>query len=194
MKIEFDTKDLSEHELYSVMSILGKRFKRALSGKEKSELTESRFRQFLKEDRPKTTDYDFCSGEGYFFESCRVELKQFDVLKKSPKLQQVKPYCYDLIIVGAEYKNKTEWWLLETNKISSSAGKEHQELGKLPLNRQHKGNQKEGQISYSDRFKKTAIKVCDTGPINYSENDLGLSDQEISKILHFTKNHKTCIL
>jgi len=189
MRIVIDTDRLSEEITKQIFTLIGKNFELSLSGKEKSELLEDRLRKTINEKRPKTTDYDFETGQDYFFTDDKVELKQFNALGSSPKLQQVKPHLYDKILVAAEFENKTEWWLLLTKNISSNAGKENKENGKLVLQRQHKGNLLEGQITFTKEFKKQSTLLTTTGPINYKETDLGLNDYELKNILILTKNH-----
>ena len=189
MKIQIDTNTLTEEQKVQLFQLLGNNFKMSLSGKEKSELLEARMRLTLHESRPETTDYDFRSGEGFFFNDDKVELKQFDALGSSPKLQQVKPALYNKILVAAEFPDYTDWWVITCDKISSVAGKENREEGKLTLQRQHKGNELEGQITFTDQFKNAATNILSTGPINYSSEDLGLSDEHIREILNFVKNY-----
>jgi HKD family nuclease len=189
MKITIDTQKISPDKVKEIFRILGDNYTMSLSGKEKSELLEARVRITLGEPRPNTTDYDFCQGNGYFFEKDKIELKQFDALGSSPKLQQVKPALYNKILVAAEYPNNTEWWVISSNKISSVAGKENREEGKLTLQRQHKGNLLEGQVTFTKQFKNEATKITTTGPVNYTKKDLGLTDEEIFEILNFVKNH-----
>ena len=132
---------------------------------------------------------DLCHGDGYYFDSDKIELKQFDAEGSSPKLQQVKPALYNKILVAAEFPETTEWWIVKSDQISRRAGKEHKENGKLTLQRQHKGNEYEGQITFTEQFKKAATKVCETGPVDYTKEDLGLTNEEILQILEFTKNY-----
>lgn len=189
MKITIDTDRLTEEQRLRLFEIIGEEFNLSLSGKEKSELLENRMRFSLGEPRPDTTDYDFCYGESYFFDNDKVELKQFDALGSSPKLQQVKPALYNKILVAAEFPETTEWWVITSDKISAVAGKEHKEEGKLTLQRQHKGNELEGQITFTQQFKDSATFIQSTGPVNYTLDNLGLTDDEIIEILTFVKNH-----
>jgi hypothetical protein len=94
-----------------------------------------------------------------------------------------------LVQVAAEFPEKTEWWVITTDKISSVAGKENKELGKLTLQKQHKGNELEGQITFTQQFKKMATQISETGPLNYSKKNLGVSDEEILQILEKVKKH-----
>lgn len=189
MKITINTEQFSEEQLNQLFRLLGPNYAPSLSGKEKSELLEARMRLCLGEPRPDTTDYDFCNGEGFFFDEDKVELKQFDALGSSPKLQQVKPALYNKILVAAEFPDFTDWWVIKSDKISSVAGKENKEEGKLTLQRQHKGNELEGQITFTEQFKKAATNILSTGPINYNSETLGLSDEHILEILTFVKNY-----
>lgn len=181
--------ELDEEKKTMVLQLVGENFSLFLTGKEKSEFTERRIRQVLRETRPDTTDYDFRTGDGFYFSQDRVELKQFDANGKQPKIQQVKPELYDKIVVVAEFQDKALWYLLHTDKISKLAGKKNKEDGKLALNSQHKGNTKEGQISYNKSFIKTAIYITETSKIDYRQDNLGISDEQILEILEFTKNH-----
>lgn len=189
MKITVNTEQFTEEQVRQLFTILGENYTMSLSGKEKSELLEARMRFVLGEPRPETTDYDFRTGEDYFFSTDRVELKQFDAMGSSPKLQQVKPALYNKILVAAEFPDFTEWWVINSNKISSVAGKENKEEGKLTLQRQHKGNELEGQITFTSQFKNQATHILNTGPINYTLSNLGLSDEHILEILTFVKNY-----
>jgi hypothetical protein len=188
-KITINLENFTDSVRKQILHLIGEDYGISLTGKEKSEKTESRLREVIRESRPSSTDYDFQTGRGYFFDSERVELKQFDATGKQPKIQQVKPELYDKIIVIAEFTDKALWYLLHTNKISKLAGKKNNELNKLALNSQHKGNQKEGQISYNKTFKKNAIFILETPFIDYRKADLGLSDEKLLEILEFTKNH-----
>lgn len=189
MKIQINTNDFSQTEIDNILEIVGNRYTPSLSGKEKSEKLEKRLRYSINEDRPNTTNYDFCSGPKFFFTKHRIELKQFDAMGTAPKLQQVKPKLYDKILVCAEFPNRAEWWVLNTEDISPKAGKEHKQSGKLSLNRQHSGNEFEGQISFTKQFKEKATKICETNFLNYKREDLGITNEEILKILNFVKNH-----
>ncbi len=189
MKITIDLDTFTPELRERLTSIVGENYHLSLSGKDKSERLESRLRKVISEPRPDTTDYDFCHGVEHYFEKDRVELKQFAVLGKSPKLQQVKPHLYDKILVAAESDDKTDWWILETKYVSPKAGKENKENGKLALARQHKGNEFEGQISYNETFKKYAKFILTTGPVDYKKENLGLEDDILSQILLFVKNH-----
>ena len=189
MKISIDTKNLTKEQCIALFSLIGEDYTLNLSGKEKSERLEARLRKVLSETKPNTTDYDFCQGPNYFFENDKVELKQFYVSGTQPKLQQVKPHLYDKILVAAEYDDKTEWWVIKTNKISAKAGKEHKEDGKLTLTRHHKGNELEGQISFKNLFKKSATFITVTSFVDYRDTNLGLSDEVLMSILETTKNH-----
>jgi hypothetical protein len=188
-KITIDLEKFTQEKRNQILALLDDDYTLSLTGKEKSEKTEIRMRRVLQESRPDTTDYDFRSGQGYFFANEKVELKQFDAEGKQPKLQQVKPELYDKIIVIAEYQDKALWYLLHTDKISKLAGKNHKEPGKLALNSQHKGNAKEGQISFNKTFLKNAIYITQTSKIDYRKDDLGITDDKILEILEFTKNH-----
>jgi hypothetical protein len=188
-KITINLNNFDSETQDQIRRLIGENYLISLTGKEKSERTEARMRKVIGESRPNTTDYDFKFGEDNFFKTDRVELKQFDAEGTQPKLQQVKPDLYDKIIVIAEFENKTLWYLLHTSKISRIAGKENKEVGKLTLTRQHKGNEKEGQISYNKIFIKAAIFIKETSKIDYKKNDLGISDEDILEILEFTKNH-----
>ena len=189
MKITIDTEQFTEEQVRQLFNIIGENYNMSLSGKEKSELLEARIRFTLGEPRPETTDYDFRTGEEYFFTTDKVELKQFDALGSSPKLQQVKPALYNKILVAAEFPEFTEWWVIKTDKISQVAGKENKEDGKLTLQRQHKGNELEGQITFTQQFKSMATYLLSTGPIDYTQSNLGLTDEYILEILNHVKNH-----
>ena len=188
-KISINLDLFTEEKRNQILEIIGDNYSLSLTGKEKSELTEARMRRVIGEPKPDTTDYDFPSGEGFFFDTDKIELKQFDAEGKQPKLQQVKPELYNKIIVIAEFHDKALWYLLSTDKISKLAGKENKEPNKLPLNSQHKGNLKEGQISYNKPFKKAATFITETSKLDYRQDDLGITDEEILQILEFTKNH-----
>jgi hypothetical protein len=189
MKITINTEQFNEEQIRQLFNILGENYSMSLSGKEKSELLEARMRFTLAEPRPETTDYDFRTGEDYFFTTDKVELKQFDALGSSPKLQQVKPALYNKILVAAEFPDFTEWWVIKSDKISQVAGKENKEDGKLTLQRQHKGNELEGQITFTQQFKNSATYILSSGPIDYTQTDLGLTDETILQILTYVKNH-----
>ena len=189
MKIVIDTENFTKEQSEMLFQIIGKQYALSLSGKERSEMLENRLRSVIGETKPDTTDYDFCSGDDYFFGNLKIELKQFDALGSSPKLQQVKPTLYDNILVVAEYPNKSEWWVIKSDKISSKSGKENKEEDKLTLQRQHKDSEFEGQVSFTGPFKKSATKIYESTPIDYTEETLNLSDQDILTILTLTKNH-----
>ena len=188
-KIAINLEHFTEERRNQILQLIGEDYTLSLSGKEKSEKTEARMREVIGESRPASTDYDFQTGEGYFFDTEKVELKQFDAEGKQPKLQQVKPELYDKIIVAAEFSDRTLWYVLSTDEISRLAGKRNKEVGKLALNSQHKGNAKEGQISYNKQFLRKALFITQTPKIDYKQNNLGLSDEEILEILTFTKYH-----
>lgn len=188
-KIIIDLSEFSEQKIRQIEALIGEKYTLSLTGKEKSELTEKRMRKVINESRPKSTDYDFNVGSEYFFTKDRVELKQFYIKGTSPKIQQVKPELYDKIIVCAEDDDETIWYLLHTNKISKVAGKKNKESNKLTLCTQHKGNLKEGQISYNSQFKKEATYITTTKKLDYKKVDLGIADETILEILEFTKNH-----
>jgi hypothetical protein len=189
MKIELNQKDYSPKEWSQIMSLVGLNYKLSLSGKERSEITESRLRSVINEKKPNTTEHDFKIGPLAFFSNERVELKQFTVSGKSPKLQQVKPHLYEKILVAAEFNTKTEWYVLNTSQISKKSGRENKENNKLTLTRQHKGNEREGQISFNSTFKKFATLITTTKPINYTQEDLGLDNEILFQILNQVKNH-----
>ena len=188
-KITINLEHFTEDQKKQILNLLGDNYTPTLTGKEKSEKTEARIRSVILENRPQTTDYDFQCGEKFFFTKDRVELKQFDALGTQPKLQQVKPSLYDKIIVIAEFEDKALWYLLHTNNISKLAGKQNKESGKLPLNSQHKGNSREGQISYNKTFLKMATFITESPKLDYKKESLGLTDEKILEILEFTKNH-----
>jgi hypothetical protein len=147
-----------------------------ISGKERSELTEKRIMDVLKIEKPKTSEYDFLYLDTMF------ELKQAEAYLNQPKFQQIKPNCYPFIICMLNHKDKSEWYLLETAKISKKAGKENAEVGKLPLNSQHRYNLAEGQISPNKLFKKYSIFLGEYEPLFYYKSDLNLSDNSILSI------------
>jgi hypothetical protein len=188
-KIVIDKKNFSKDVWNKLIGLIEDKYVSFQTGKSKSDLLEQRMRSAINESKPETTDYDFPHGEKHFFVNDKVELKQFDTTGSSPKLQQVKPRLYNKILVAAEFPEKTEWWVITTDKISSVAGKENKELGKLTLQKQHKGNELEGQITFTQQFKKMATKISETGPLNYSKKNLGVSDEEILQILEKVKKH-----
>ena len=158
-----------------------------ISGKERSELTERRILSILKLEKPKTSEYDF------LYNNLKLELKQAEAYLKQPKFQQIKPNCYPYIICMLNYRDKSEWYLLETSKISKKAGKANVEAGKLPLNAQHRYNVNEGQINPNSAFKKVAIFLGNFEPLLYHKNDLNLSTDSVltifSNIENIVKNH-----
>jgi hypothetical protein len=188
-KITINLENFTKNDQTKILQLLSDNYTLSLTGKEKSEKTEKRMRDSINEGRPSTTDYDFQSGSNRFFGQQKIELKQFDGEGKQPKIQQVKPELYDKIIVIAEYSDKALWYLLHTSKISKFAGKGNKEKDKMALNVQHKGNLKEGQISYSKTFKKNAIFITETHNLDYRKNNLGITDEKIIEILEFTKKH-----
>jgi hypothetical protein len=147
-----------------------------ISGKERSELTERRIMDVLGINKPNTSQYDFLYLQTMF------ELKQAEAYLKQPKFQQIKPDCYPYIICMLNYKDKSEWYLLETSKISKKAGKANVESGKLPLNAQHRYNVTEGQINPNKAFKQVAIFLGDYEPLFYYKTDLNLSANSILDI------------
>jgi hypothetical protein len=149
-----------------------------ISGKERSELTERRIMDVLRIDKPNTSQYDF------YYLNTMFELKQAEAYLKQPKFQQIKPDCYPYIICMLNHKDKSEWYLLETSKISKKAGKKNVENGKLPLNAQHRYNLTEGQINPNKAFKNAAIFLGDYEPLFYYKNDLNLSDSSILDIFN----------
>jgi hypothetical protein len=82
------------------------------------------------------------------------------------------------------HKDKSEWYLLETSKISKKAGKKNVENGKLPLNIQHRDHQTEGQISPNAAFKEAAIFLGYYEPLFYYKDDLNLSSSSILDIFN----------
>ena len=91
------------------------------------------------------------------------------------------------------FKNKSEWYLLETDKISKKAGKQNSEVGKLPLNAQHRYNITEGQINPNKAFKSVAHYLGTYEPLFYYKEDLNLTDHTIldifNKIEKITNNY-----
>jgi hypothetical protein len=149
-----------------------------ISGKERSELTESRIRDVMQLARPTSSDHDF------LFSSTKMELKQAEAYMKGPKFQQIKPSCYSHIICMLNHRDKSEWYLLETNKISKRSGASNVEAGKLPLNTQHRYNTAEGQISPGAAFKKMALFLGQYEPLVYYKEDLNLPDESIRDIFN----------
>ena len=149
-----------------------------LSGKERSLLTEQRIRDILGIDNPNTSEYDL------LYLNTRFELKQAEAYLKQPKFQQIHPHCYPYIICMLNHKDRSEWYLLETSKISKKAGKKNVENGKLPLNIQHRGHHTEGQISPNEAFKEAAIFLGDYEPLFYYKDDLNLSSSSILYIFN----------
>jgi|LakMenEpi03Aug12_release.lakeMendotaPanAssembly.Ray.scaffolds.fasta_scaffold281105_2 hypothetical protein len=149
-----------------------------LSGKERSLLTEQRVRNVLGIEKPKTDEYDL------LYLNTRFELKQAEAYLKQPKFQQIHPHCYPYIICMLNHKDKSEWYLLETSKISKKAGKKNVENGKLPLNIQHRGHQTEGQIYPNAAFKEAAIFLGYYEPLFYYKDDLNLSSSSILDIFN----------
>lgn len=158
-----------------------------ISGKERSELTERRILNVLGLDKPSTSQYDF------FYLNTMLELKQAEAYLQQPKFQQVKPDCYPYIICMLNHKDRSEWYLLETSKISKKSGKKNVENGKLPLNIQHRNHPTEGQIAPNVAFKKAAIFLGDYEPLFYYKDDLNLSNSSIlnifKKIENLVKKH-----
>ena len=60
---------------------------------------------------------------------------------------------------------------------------------KLGIYKHYKGNEYEGQITFTEQFKKAATQICVTGPVDYTKDDLGLKDKEILEILTYVKNY-----
>jgi hypothetical protein len=149
-----------------------------ISGKERSELTERRIMDVLGINKPDTSQYDF------FYLNTMFELKQAEAYLKQPKFQQIKPDCYPYIICMLNHKDRSEWYLLETSKISNKAGKKNAENGKLPLNSQHRYNLTEGQINPNKAFKETAIFLGEYEPLFYYKADLNLSNSSILDIFN----------
>jgi hypothetical protein len=147
-----------------------------ISGKERSELTESRIRSAMQLSKPVSSDHDF------LFCGTKIELKQAEAYMKGPKFQQIKPSCYSHIICMLNYRDKSEWYLLETSKISKKAGASNVESGKLPLNAQHRYNTAEGQISPNKAFKKASHFLGQYRPLLYYREDLNLPDETIVDI------------
>ena len=189
-KIVLESKNFTEEVWNNIINLIGGEFVSFQTGKSKSEKLEARMRKSINEPRPKTTDYDFCNGEGYFFVEEKVELKQFTSKNGGGSAQQVKPALYDVMIVVAEFTTKAEWWVIKTEKISKFSGKNNKEKNKLTLQKQHKGNLEEGQISFNKEFKKNAKHILTSGPIIYDQENLGLSDETVMEILNAAKNIK----
>jgi len=147
-----------------------------ISGKERSELTESRIRNVMQLSKPSSSDHDF------LFQGTKLELKQAEASGKQPKFQQIKPSCYSHIICMLNHRDKSEWYLLETDKISKKSGASNVEVGKLPLNAQHRYNESEGQISPNAAFKKVAKFLGEYEPLLYYKEDLNLPDESIMNI------------
>jgi hypothetical protein len=153
-----------------------------ISGKERSELTERRIMDVLNIEKPNTSRYDF------FYVDTEFELKQAEAYMKQPKFQQVKPSCYDYIICMLNYKDKSEWYLLDTSKISKKSGSKYSEDGKLPLNTQHRNSITEGQITPNKAFKKFAEFIGEYEPLFYYKKDLNLSSNSIFEIFNKIEN------
>jgi|694.fasta_scaffold125472_1 hypothetical protein len=177
-----DLSKLSDTHRDFIVKNLGYALTNNLSGKERSEVTEQRIRDVMGISRPSTSEYDF------LFEGFKIELKQAETTGTKPKFQQVKPALYSHIICMLNYEDRSEWYVLKTSDISSLAGKENVEAGKLPLNKQHRGNTQEGQISPNKLFYKFAIKLGVYEPLQYNNDDLNLSTTSIQDIFSKISN------
>lgn len=182
-KLFLDLSLLSSQDRDEIVNKYSDAVKLNITGKERSELTEARIMNYLKIQKPNTTSYDFLINDVKF------ELKQAEGYLKQPKFQQVKPSCYSYIICMLNYKNKSIWYLLDTNDISSKSGKTNVEQNKLPLNIQHRGNLHEGQVSPNKKFKKFAVLLGEYEPLNYVMSDLNLSDKSLNEIFGKIKKH-----
>jgi hypothetical protein len=208
MNIDFSR--LSKKEQEAIIEIVVKNNALKIGGASKAKITEDRFRSVIGESRPSTTNYDFASGEGTFFNTDRVELKQFTG-QNNWKAQQVKPLLYDKVLMCREEKDASFWFVVKTELISSKVStlqNRYKEPGKLRLNGQHKGNLHEGMIgmdkntkafikgkclqiipSNKDEWSDLVTFIGKFPPLNYSKEDLGLDDSEVLSILTFVKNH-----
>lgn len=206
--VAFDQNKIPKNQLDIVLGILNEFNAVSLSraGGETSARTEERFRAVLGESRPSTNDYDFASGENTFFGNIKVELKQCS--GNNYKFQQVKPHLYDKVLMVREDLDRSTWFVISTSLISSYVKVEGKEPGKMLLSGQHKGNLNEGMLlmdnstvnftkgktseivkNGKDMFSDLATLIGVYPPIDYSKDDLGLTDQEIFGILEFVKNH-----
>ena len=79
--------------------------------------------------------------------------------KKGKKWQQVKPRCCDYFILFDVNGGEVDVYFIYPHQISSKSGKENKEDGKLMLQRQHRGNLHEGQVSKNDEFLKLATHM-----------------------------------
>jgi len=156
-------------------------FELNISGKERSLLTEKRIRKVLNIDTPKTTEYDF------FCFNTRLELKQAEAYLENPKFQQVKPASYPYIICMLNHKTKSEWYLLDSSKISKKAGKKNKETGKICLNKQHRSHDIEGQINVNP-VKENGVFLGEYEPLFYYKDDLNLSSSSILEIFNKIEN------
>lgn len=147
-----------------------------LTGKERSELTENRILNYLGINKPNTTEYDFD------FINERFELKQAEDYLKQPKFQQIKPRLYPYIVCLLNGKERSRWYIMRTENISKLAGKENQEVGRLPMHRQHKDNDQEGQFPPNKKFFELAEEIGEFSPLVYHEENLNISDNELNQI------------
>ena len=121
--------------------------------KEISEKYEQRLRDNNFFNDPKSTEFD---GVDMF--DNRVEFK-YCTVKKGKKWQQVKPRCCDYFLLFDVNGGDVDAYFLYPHQISSKSCKENKEDGKLMLQRQHRGNLHEGQVSKNDEFLKLATHM-----------------------------------
>lgn len=180
-------------------------YTRVTAGKDRSVMLENRLRGVLNEPAPNTPNYDFCYGKGFYFDNCKVELKQASGNTKL--FYQVKPALYDKILCVKEEKLASYWFIIKTKDVSSKVGTINKEKDKILLSKQHEGHLTEGQIgidaatwkfvkgktdkitkSGKDMFSDKATFIGKYTPIIYDKEDLNLKDSDIKEILSFVKS------
>lgn len=206
--ITIDTEKLNNPDKDLFDQILARNpdcYTRSTAGKVGSVLLENRLRDAISEPSPSTPNYDFCYGKGFFFDKCKVELKQAS--GNTSLFFQVKPALYDKIIMVKEEKLASFWFVINTSDISSKVGKLNKEKGKILLSKQHEGNLEEGQLgldvatrnfikgktkeiikSGKDLFSDKATFIGKYNPILYDKKNLNLEDSDIIDILSFVKS------
>jgi hypothetical protein len=126
--------------------------------------------------------------------------------KHNFSMLQVKPKEYEYILYNYLHLDHTDWFLIKTKDISSKPGKENKEEGKMPLSRQHRGHETEGQVcldintkkfiknktvffkkSGKDKFSDFATYVGRTSPIKWDQKDLGQNENDKKQIASYVR-------
>ncbi len=149
--------------------------------KEISDRYEQRLRDNNFFAEPKSTEFDALDR----FDN-RVEFKYTTGITQK-KWQQVKPRCRDYFLFFEIENGKVDTYFLYPSQISSVAGKENKEEGKLMLQRQHRGNIHEGQVSKTGEFLNIATHM---GTYDFDPSNL-LSKENVRDVIDIIQQKLT---